>query len=78
LAPCSPFNHKGPAFSGETITITATVIKTLERHELICTYEVSVGERLIAEGETGQKILKKEKINQLLQNSIRTDGQSER
>ena len=57
--------HKGPAFAGETITITATV-KTLERNELICTYEAKVGERLVATGETGQKILKKEKLQKIL------------
>src|SRR6478735_486379 len=69
--------HKGPAFAGETIRITATV-KTLERNELICTYEAKVGERLVATGETGQKILKKEKLQKLLQKPSETDGQSER
>ena len=59
-------NHAGPAFLNETIEIEA-VVKTCERNELICTYEARVGERLIATGETGQKILKKEKINKLLQ-----------
>ena len=57
-------DHKGPAFLNETITITATV-KSFERNELICTYEAKVGDRLVATGETGQKILKKEKLNQL-------------
>ncbi|MBK0404779.1 hypothetical protein I5M27_17435 [Adhaeribacter sp. BT258] len=69
--------HKGPAFAGETITITATV-KSLERNELICTYEAKVGERLVATGETGQKILKKKKLQRLLQKPSETDGQSER
>ena len=59
-------NHAGPAFINETIDIEA-VVKSLERNELICTYEARVGERLIAFGETGQKILKKEKINKLFQ-----------
>ena len=59
-------NHAGPAFLNETIEIKAEV-KSLERNELICTYEAKVGERLIATGETGQKILKKEKINKLFQ-----------
>lgn len=57
-------NHKGPAFLNETITIEAT-IKTFERNELICSYLARVGNRLVATGETGQKILKKEKLNQL-------------
>jgi predicted thioesterase len=69
--------HKGPAFSGETITIIAT-IKTLERNELICTYQAKAGTRLVAEGETGQKILKKEKLQKILQKPSETDGQSER
>ncbi|MFC5270447.1 thioesterase family protein [Adhaeribacter terreus] len=69
--------HKSPAFAGETITITATV-KSLERNELICSYEAKVGERLVATGETGQKILKKEKLQKILQKPSETDGQSER
>lgn len=70
-------NHRGPAFLHEKIRIEATV-KTLERNELICTYEARVGERLVAEGETGQKILKKEKLTKLLQQPSAADGQSER
>lgn len=70
-------NHCGPAFCGETITFTATV-KTLERNELICTYEAKVGDRLVAMGETGQKILKKEKLTRILQQPTEADGQSER
>lgn len=70
-------NHCSPAFPGEEITIEAT-IKTQERNELICTYEVKVGDRLVAEGETGQKILKKEKLNKLFKIASATDGQSER
>lgn len=69
--------HKGPAFLGETISIKA-VVKSLEKNELICTYIASVNNRLIAEGETGQKILKKEKLNQLLRLPSETHGQSER
>jgi fluoroacetyl-CoA thioesterase len=70
-------NHCGPAFSGETITITATV-KSLDRNDLICTYEAKVGDRLVAIGETGQKILKKEKLSKILQTPSEADGQSER
>jgi fluoroacetyl-CoA thioesterase len=53
--------HKSPAFPGERIRIQA-VVSTLEKNELICNYTVNVGERLIAVGQTGQKVLKKEKI----------------
>lgn len=37
-------------------------------HEIICSFEAKVGERLIATGRTGQKILKKEKLDKLLSN----------
>ena len=57
--------HKAPAFEGENIMITA-VLHKYEAHEVICSYEARVGERLIAEGETGQKILKKEKLAKIL------------
>ena len=70
-------NHRGPAFAGESITIEATV-KTLERNELICTYQAKVGDRLVAEGETGQKVLKKEKLDNLFKKASDNDGQSER
>lgn len=69
--------HQSPAFLHETITIEATV-KSLERHELICTFEAKVGNRIIATGETGQKILKKEKINQLFSIASQANGQSKR
>jgi fluoroacetyl-CoA thioesterase len=70
-------NHRSPAFLHETIRIEATV-KTLARNELICTYEARVGDRLIAEGETGQKVLKKEKLKNLFNQASAADGQSER
>lgn len=57
-------NHKGPAFSGEEIVITATV-DTLRENELICTISAQVGDRVVAEGMTGQKMLKKERLKAL-------------
>jgi len=56
--------HKSPTLVGEKIRIEAK-IKSIRDHELICSYEVRCNNRLIAEGETGQKILKKEKIERL-------------
>ena len=56
--------HKGPAFVGEEIVFIASVVR-FEGNELICSYEARVNDRLIAKGETGQKILKREKINSL-------------
>ena len=56
--------HTSPAFIGEEVVISGTVDE-LKGHELICSFEAKVGDRLIASGQTGQKILKKEKINSL-------------
>ncbi|WP_439882448.1 thioesterase family protein [Pontibacter sp. MBLB2868] len=58
-------NHKAPAFEGEDIEIVA-VLKKHERNEVICSFTARVGDRLVAEGETGQKILKKEKLAKVL------------
>ncbi len=56
--------HKSPAFVGEEITFTATV-ETIIKNELICTIEAKAGERIIAIGKTGQKMLKREKLREL-------------
>jgi fluoroacetyl-CoA thioesterase len=56
--------HKSPAFVGEQIIFTAWVDQ-LNGNELVCFYEAKVGDRLIALGKTGQKVLNKEKIERL-------------
>ena len=56
--------HLAPAFVGEQVEVTAT-FESLTKNELFCRIEVSVGNRKIAMGRTGQKILTKEKINQI-------------
>lgn len=56
--------HNSPAFVGEEVIITATVEK-MERNELISSIKANVGERIIATGITGQKMLKKEKMNKI-------------
>lgn len=56
--------HRSPAFSGEEVVITATV-DTLEGMELKCTIEARVNGRLVADGMTGQRMLKKERLNKL-------------
>lgn len=56
--------HKSPAMINDEVEITAFV-KEINRNELICTFDAKVGDRVVAVGETGQKILKKEKINNL-------------
>lgn len=58
--------HVSPALVGQHVVFTATV-KSIERNEIICSFEAFVGERLIATGETGQKILTKEKIARLFE-----------
>lgn len=56
--------HHSPAFTGEEVIITGTIIH-LAHHEILCSYEAKVGRRLVATGETGQKILKREKFERL-------------
>lgn len=61
-------DHKSPAFVGEEITFTAR-IDALEGNLLTCSVEARVGDRLIATGKTGQRILPREKIAKLLAGS---------
>lgn len=56
--------HQNAALVGEEVTITGKIIE-LRNHEIICDYKARVGNRLIATGQTGQKILKREKFEQL-------------
>lgn len=57
-------DHRNPAFVGEELHITATVAQ-LNGNELICDILVKVGDRIIATGKTGQRMLKKERLNKL-------------
>ena len=59
--------HAGPAFPGEEVTFSAT-IKSIQNNEIICSIEVSAKGRKVATGETGQKILPKEKIDAYFKN----------
>jgi len=58
-------NHKSPAIIEEELIIEA-VVNSIDQHEIICDISVSVVDRLIATGVTGQKILKKSKIDRLI------------
>ncbi|MBL7865144.1 MAG: hypothetical protein JNK10_09725 [Cyclobacteriaceae bacterium] len=60
--------HKGPAFAGEEVVITATVEKQ-EGMELICAIEAKVGSRMIATGRTGQRMLKVEQLKGIFSKS---------
>jgi len=68
-------NHISPALEGEELMIEA-IITSLQHHEIICRIEVTVKERKIASGITGQKILKKTKLANLILN-IQKDGRKE-
>ena len=57
-------DHRAPAFEHEEFTFRGSVME-VKGHELICSVDAFVGERLIASGKTGQKILKKEKLDKL-------------
>jgi predicted thioesterase len=57
-------HHKSPALVGSNVLFTATV-KSIIKNEIICTYKAQVGDRIIAEGEQGQKIIAKQKLDAL-------------
>lgn len=57
--------HKSPAFVGDKVLFTATFIEVTESGEIINSYEAKVGERLIAYGKQGQRVLPKEKIDRV-------------
>lgn len=58
--------HHSPAMLGDQVVFTACITK-LEKNIVDCKVEAKVGERLIASCETGQKIIKKEKLNLLFE-----------
>ena len=58
--------HLSPAIVGSTVRFTATV-RSLAGNEIICNFEARVGDRLIATGEQGQKILRKTQLKQLFE-----------
>jgi fluoroacetyl-CoA thioesterase len=61
--------HKSPAMLGDSVEFIATV-SLLEGHQIDCSFVAKVGERIVAEGEQGQKILKKEKLDRLVNQII--------
>src|SRR5688572_5032582 len=58
--------HQAPAFEGEEV-LWVGCIDEINNNEVICTVEACVGNRIIAMGKTGQKVLKREKIKKLFQ-----------
>jgi fluoroacetyl-CoA thioesterase len=59
-------SHKSPALIGSIVEFTAT-IKSIQKNEIICTFIAKVGNRIIAEGEQGQKIIAKQKLEKLFE-----------
>lgn len=59
-------NHKSPAFVGEEVTYTASFEAISDRKEIITSFVATCGDRVIAEGRQGQKILGKEKLEQIM------------
>ncbi|AHM63080.1 hypothetical protein D770_24175 [Flammeovirgaceae bacterium 311] len=56
--------HKTPALVGELLNIEATVDQLLQ-NELLCSIEVKVGDRVVATGRTGQKVLKRTALEKI-------------
>jgi predicted thioesterase len=56
--------HKSPALIDAKVVFTAT-LNEVRKNNILCTFEAHVGDRLIAEGETGQKILKCEQFEKI-------------
>lgn len=54
--------HLAPAFVGELLTFTAFFDEISDKGEIITSFTVQCGERLVATGTQGQKIFKKAKI----------------
>lgn len=61
--------HKSPAFTDDKVEFTSTIIKII-KNEIITSFVAVGGKKLIAFGETGQKILKKEKLRKLLGGNV--------
>lgn len=56
--------HHAPALLGESVKFTATITE-VHKNNVYCTFEAKVGDRLIASGSTGQKVLKKSKLTEI-------------
>lgn len=56
--------HHSPALLGQTVNFEAEIVR-LEKNAIDCRVIARVGERIVAECSTGQKIIKKERLNLL-------------
>ncbi len=57
-------DHKSPAFINEELLFEATV-KSIDGNKLICDVLVSCKNRVVAKAQTGQKLLKKDRIKEI-------------
>lgn len=55
-------DHAGPAFIGEEVVLTATLDEVTAAGAVTCSFAARVGERLVATGRTGQRILPRTKL----------------
>lgn len=58
--------HKSPALIGDEIHFKAELLE-VSGNSVICNFSAKTGNRLIAEGKTGQKILTKAKLEQIFE-----------
>lgn len=56
--------HESPALIGSTVSFEAELI-SVDKNEVVCEYQAKVGDRLVAYGRQGQKIVKKEKLDMI-------------
>lgn len=63
-------DHVSPAFVGDAVRIESKVV-SINGNELICSYTAFVNDRIIAEGITGQKILKREKLKSIFSKPVK-------
>jgi predicted thioesterase len=56
--------HKSPAFVGDEVNYIATFEEITERGEIITSFQAFCGDRLIAKGTQGQRILLKSMIEE--------------
>jgi fluoroacetyl-CoA thioesterase len=58
-------NHQSPAFVGDEIVFVATFVEVTDKGEIVNTFEAQCNDRIIATGQQGQRILKKDKIDSI-------------
>jgi fluoroacetyl-CoA thioesterase len=56
--------HHSPALVGEQVLFTATMAD-VNKNEVITDFKATIGDRIVASGRQWQKILKKERLNNL-------------